>query len=116
NINFFNNLSRFFDDQPISSGFIGGCDRRCMVATQSVPKPIRGRVVSEGKRPKESRKQRLSDTWIARHKLTLPQEDWFDTGCPDLILRMSYGGSRTFRVRYRDEVSGKSRTHKLGRW
>lgn len=70
--------------------------------------------MSEGRRPKESRKQRLSDTWIARHKLTLPQEDWFDTGYTDLILRMSYGGARTFRVRYKDH--GKTRTAKLGRW
>jgi integrase len=72
-------------------------------------------VQSKGRRPKENRRQRLSDTWIARHKLTLPQEDWFDTALPDLILRMSYGGARTFRVRYRDH-NGKSRTHKLGRW
>jgi integrase len=71
--------------------------------------------VSEGKRAKENRKQRLNDTWIARHKLTLPQEDYFDTGQPGLILRMSYGGAKTFRVRYKDE-RGKSRTYKLGRW
>ncbi|MCV0387949.1 MAG: integrase family protein [Nitrobacter sp.] len=70
---------------------------------------------AKGRKPKERRKQRLSDTWIARHKLTLPQEDWFDTALPDLVLRMSYGGTRTFRVRYRDR-NGKSRTHKLGRW
>src|ERR1700730_1929696 len=70
--------------------------------------------MSEGKRPKENRKQRLSDTWIARHKLTLPQEDWFDTVRTELVLRMSYGGARTFRVRYK--ANGKTRTHKLGRW
>lgn len=69
----------------------------------------------KGRKPSENRKERFSDTWIARHKLTLPQEDWFDIAFPDLILRMSYGGARTFRVRYRDH-NGKSRTHKLGRW
>lgn len=68
--------------------------------------------MSEGKKPKENRKQRLNDTWIARHKLTLPQEDYFDTGQPGLILRMSYGGAKTFRVRYKDE-RGKSRTSML---
>ncbi|MCA6106117.1 tyrosine-type recombinase/integrase [Bradyrhizobium cenepequi] len=70
---------------------------------------------SNGRRPKERRKQRFSDTWIARHKQTLPQEDWFDTGFPDLILRMSYGGARTFRVRYGNKGE-KKRTYKLGRW
>jgi integrase len=70
---------------------------------------------SNGRRPKENRKHRFSDTWIARYKPTLPQEDWFDLALPDLVLRMSYGGARTFRVRYRDS-DGKSRTHKLGRW
>ncbi|UVO28335.1 integrase family protein [Bradyrhizobium arachidis] len=68
----------------------------------------------QGKRPKENRKQRLSDTWIARHKLTLPQEDWFDTVRPELILRISYGGAKTFRVRHKE--NGKTRTFKLGRW
>lgn len=46
--------------------------------------------------------------------MTLPQEDWFDTGCTDLILRMSYGGTRTFRVRHGE--NGAKRTYKLGRW
>ncbi|MCK1391686.1 integrase family protein [Bradyrhizobium sp. 1] len=66
------------------------------------------------KRQKENRKHRLSDTWIARHKLTLPQEDWFDIVRPELILRMSYGGAKTFRVRHK--VGSKTRTFKLGRW
>lgn len=70
--------------------------------------------MSESRKPKENRKQRLSDTWIARHKLNLPQEDWFDTVRAELVLRMSYGGAKTFRVRYRTD--GKTRTHKLGRW
>ena len=70
--------------------------------------------MSKAKRPKENRKQRLSDTWIARHKLTFQQEDWFDTVRAELILRMSYGGAKTFRVRYK--ANGKTRTHKLGRW
>jgi integrase len=71
--------------------------------------------VSDEKREKKSRKQRFSDSWIAKHRLELPQEDWFDTKQSGLILRISYGGARTFRVRY-DEEDGKSRTHKLGRW
>ncbi|MEY9671490.1 integrase [Bradyrhizobium elkanii] len=70
---------------------------------------------SDGRKPKESRKHRLSDTWISRYKPTLPQEDWFDLGCTDLILRISYGGARTFRVRYRNE-DDNSRTLKIGRW
>jgi integrase len=70
---------------------------------------------SNGRKPPENRKHRFSDTWIARYKPTLPQEDWFDIAFPDLVLRVSYGGARTFRVRYRDR-NGKSRTHKLGRW
>jgi integrase len=73
-----------------------------------------GRVMNESRKPKENRKHRFSDTWIERHKLTLPQEDWFDTLRAELILRMSYGGAKTFRVRYK--INGKSRTHKLGRW
>lgn len=64
---------------------------------------------------KQSRRQRLSDTWISRYKPTLPQEDWFDISCTDLVLRISYGGARTFRVRYRDD-DGKTRYHSIGRW
>ncbi|MET3302616.1 tyrosine-type recombinase/integrase [Bradyrhizobium diazoefficiens] len=70
---------------------------------------------SSGRRAKESRRQRLSDTWISRHRPTLPQEDWFDVSCTDLVLRISYGGARTFRVRFKDE-NGKTRYHSIGRW
>jgi integrase len=70
--------------------------------------------VSDGKKEKQSRKQKFSDSWIAKHRLDLPQEDWFDTVRPELVLRMSYGGAKTFRVRCR--IDGKARTIKLGRW
>lgn len=71
--------------------------------------------ISNERKPKASRKKRLSDTWISRYKPTLPQEDWFDEGCTDLVLRMSYGGARTFRVRYKDQ-GGKTHYHSIGRW
>lgn len=62
-------------------------------------------------------KLRLTDTFITRRKLEKGEQiDVFDIGQPGLILRMSYGGARTFRVRCRDEDSGKFRTHKIGRW
>ena len=70
---------------------------------------------TNGRRPKESRRQRLSDSWIARHKPDLPQVDIFDVGCSDLVLRISYGGARTFRVRFKDET-GKTRYSSIGRW
>ncbi|MEY9731734.1 tyrosine-type recombinase/integrase [Bradyrhizobium yuanmingense] len=70
---------------------------------------------SSSRRQKESRRQRLSDTWISRYRPTLPQEDWFDVSCTDLVLRISYGGTRTFRARFRDE-NGKTRYHSIGRW
>lgn len=96
-----------------------GRDRQCAIDTQAIPKSVRTRVMSEdtsgGPKAKASRKQRLSDTWISRYKPTLPQEDWFDTGCTDLVLRISYGGAKTFRVRYRDD-GGKTRYHSIGRW
>jgi integrase len=63
-------------------------------------------------------KLRLTETWIKRHK---PQPnkhlDVFDIvqRKPALILRISWGGAKTFRVRYRDD-QGKAHTHKLGRW
>jgi integrase len=65
---------------------------------------------------RQSRRVRLTDTWIDRRKVENGrQEDWFDTGQPGLILRISYGGARTFRTRYKTD-SGKTHTFKLGRW
>jgi integrase len=62
-------------------------------------------------------KLKITETFIKRHKPKKEKEqtDVFDTGQPGLILRISWGGAKTFRVKYRDD-KGKPRTFKLGRW
>ena len=42
------------------------------------------------------------------------QVDYFDKGYPGLVLRVSYGGARTWVYLHR--LHGKLRRHTLGRW
>jgi hypothetical protein len=61
-------------------------------------------------------KKRMTETFVERFKpVAGKQFDVFDEGRPGLILRISWGGAKTFRIRYKDD-KGKTRTYKLGRW
>jgi integrase len=59
-------------------------------------------------------RKRLTEEGVRKLKPTPDKQiDYFDTGLPGLVLRVSYGGTKTWRALY--YVNRKPRMHKLGR-
>jgi hypothetical protein len=60
-------------------------------------------------------RKRLTEEGVRKLKPTPDKQiDYFDTGLPGLVLRVSYGGTKTWRALY--YVNRKPRMHKLGRY
>jgi integrase len=60
-------------------------------------------------------RKRLTEEGVRKLKPTPDKQiDYFDQGLPGLVLRVSYGGAKTWRALY--YVNRKPRTHKLGRY
>lgn len=60
-------------------------------------------------------RKRLTEAAVEKLKPTPDKQiDYFDAGMPGLMLRVSYGGTKTWRALY--YVNRKPKTHKLGRY